>query len=112
MDAEHLLIMAEGAVAGQRELARRGAEPLPELDRLVASLPDLEWSGTREGQGNGPMSSGPGPLFPACPVCGGLKEPNGHFIQSAVGHRSGCRLAALLGSPTVAPEDGQERMPV
>lgn len=59
-------------------------------------LEELEWSGTREGQGDGPHSSGPGPLFAACPVCGGLKEPNGHFIAEAVGHRPDCQLARLL----------------
>lgn len=75
---------------------------LPELELkarlfdLLHSLEEIEWSGTREGQGNGPHSSGPGPLFAACPVCHGLKEPNGHFIADAVGHRPDCQLDRML----------------
>lgn len=60
-----------------------------------------EWSGTREGPGWGPMGSGPGPLYAACPECGGLEKPNGDFISSAVGYRSGCIIAAILNRPTV-----------
>jgi hypothetical protein len=78
-------------------------QEVPELvERLREMLTALEWSGTQRGQGSGYMSSGgDGPLFAACPVCRGLKEPNSHFIQEAVGHRIDCALAAAL-----TPDDG------
>ena len=59
---------------------------------------ELEWCGERRGQGSGPMGSGnDGQVYAACPACGGLKEKNGEFIASAVGHRMGCKMAAALG---------------
>ena len=64
---------------------------------ITAILQAVEWNGAKMGQGNGPMSSGPGPLFAACPYCGGLKEPNGHFLASAVGHRPTCIIAQAVG---------------
>jgi hypothetical protein len=67
---------------------------------LFGSLEELEWSGEAVGPGSGPMFSGnDGARYPACPLCGGLKEPNNSFIESAVGHQPGCRLAAVLGKP-------------
>jgi hypothetical protein len=110
---DHVIVMVEGALAADRLLAARGIDRPPELNRLLLKLDEVEWSGVTHGQGSGPMGSGnDGAAYACCPTCGGLKEPNGEFIESAVGHRSGCRLAAALGRPTVAPEDGQERMPV
>ncbi len=35
-------------------------------------LERLEWTGSREGPGDGPMDSGPGRHYPACPYCGRL----------------------------------------
>lgn len=61
------------------------------------TVEELEWSGTRTGQGFGPHGSGPGGTeYDACPVCHGLRRPNGDFIASAVGHQPGCTLAAFL----------------
>lgn len=54
-------------------------------------LRKLEWSGKRLGPGSGPMfSGGDGTPYPACPLCGGLKEPNQEFNKEAVGHRPEC----------------------
>lgn len=88
---------------------------LYELYKLVyGSLDGVEWSGIRQGQGWGPMGSGnDGTEYPACPVCGGLKEPNGEFIAEAVGHQPGCALAAALGKPTRPLKPGEQgRMPL
>ena len=61
---------------------------------------EIEWCGTRQGQGFGPHGSGnDGASYVACPVCGGLRERNGEFVTSAVGHRMGCSIAAALGRP-------------
>lgn len=75
---------------------------------------EVEWSGYARGQGSGPMGSGgDGARYPACPVCGGLKRGNNEFINSAVGHKPGCRLAASLGKPTRALlPDEQGEMPL
>lgn len=59
-------------------------------------LEEIEWSGTASGPGDGPMGSGPGPLYSACPVCRGLKEKSPGFTLGAVGHREGCELDRLL----------------
>lgn len=76
---------------------------------LYGPVDELEWSGTRHGPGSGPMGSrGDGYPYPACPECGGLKEPNGEFVASAVGHQPGCRLAALLDKPTRKLEEGEQ----
>lgn len=78
-----------------------------EADRVVRGLRALdlveenEWSGSREGPGYGPHGSGDGPSYSACLECGGLEKPNGDFIEIAVGHRSGCTIADLLGRETV-----------
>jgi hypothetical protein len=62
---------------------------------------ELEWCGERTGQGSGPHGSGnDGTPCAACPVCGGLREPNGEFIASAVGHTADCAMAAALGRKT------------
>ena len=59
-------------------------------------LKDIEWSGSRQGQGSGPMSSGGnGPMVRCCPKCRGVdpSDPNkGHFIDSVIGHRDGCEI--------------------
>lgn len=91
--------------------------PIEAIDKLAiyetvyGPIKDLEWSGYARGQGFGPMGSGDdGAEYPACPVCGGLEKPNNEFIESAVGHQPGCRLAAALGAPTrklVAGEQGR-----
>lgn len=44
------------------------------FDLLHGDLEEVEWSGSRHGPGDGPMGSGPGPAYPACPVCGGMRE--------------------------------------
>lgn len=75
---------------------------------LFGPLEELEWSGEREGPGDGPMFSGPGTKYPACPICGGLEKPNGSFVDTAVGHQPGCRLAAVLGKPTRALQRGEQ----
>lgn len=76
---------------------------------LFGTIDDLEWSSVRRGQGSGPMGSGgDGYAYPACPACRGLKEPNGEFVGSAVGHQPGCKLAALLGRSTRALEEGEQ----
>ena len=59
-------------------------------------LEEVEWSGSRHGPGDGPMGSGPGPSYPACPVCGGLKERSPGFIADAVGHKEDCELDRIL----------------
>lgn len=68
-------------------------------------MEDYEWSGSRQGQGFGPHGSGnDGFEYDACPECGGLREPNGEFVDSAVGHRSGCPVADVLERATVVAE--------
>lgn len=76
---------------------------LPELELkarlfdLLHKLEDIEWSGKARGPGSGPHSSGgDGDIFPACPVCRGLKEKSPGFIEDAVGHREGCELDRAL----------------
>lgn len=59
-------------------------------------LEEIEWSGSRHGPGDGPMGSGPGPAYPACPVCRGLKERSPGFIAGSEGHKDGCELDKLL----------------
>lgn len=59
-------------------------------------LRKLEWSGFVSGQGNGPHGTGAGRLYPACPVCHGLKEKNREFNDTAVGHKDTCSLAETL----------------
>lgn len=67
------------------------------FDLLCPEPEDVEWSGTRYGQGSGPHGSGgDGHPYPACPVCGGLKEANNEFIADAVGHREDCELDKAL----------------
>lgn len=61
-------------------------------------LDSIEWSGERQGQGCGPMGSGGGPMFPACPVCGQLEKKNGHFIAEAVSHLPDCALVPALAA--------------
>ncbi len=111
MNKEHLRILVEGLAAAEPALKLHA--PNGPIARLLALPAMIEWSGVRRGQGFGPHGSGgDGVPYPACPDCGGLKEPNGEFIDEAVGHRSGCRLAALLGSPTVIPEGETGRLAV
>lgn len=87
--------IGDGMVAQLKELAHRVRQE--DLAELLAS----EWSGYTRGQGSGPMGSGgDGHKYPACPECGGLEKPNGEFIASAVGHRSGCTIATALGRKT------------
>lgn len=110
---DHTITMIEGALAADRLLAARGIERPRELNLLLLEIDQIEWSGAAQGPGYGPHGSGgDGPWYAACPTCGGLREPNGDFNDSAVGHRSGCRMAAALGRPTVAPADGQEEMAI
>ena len=79
--------------------------------RALEKVEEMEWSGSRQGQGFGPHGSGnDGAEYPACPECGGLEEPNGEFISSAVGHRSGCTIADLLGREMVIPEGETGRL--
>jgi hypothetical protein len=77
-----------------------------------AWLEENEWSGLREGPGYGPHGSGPGLHYAACIECGGLQRPNNDFISSAVGHRSGCIVAAILDRPTVVQEGETGRLPL
>ena len=77
------------------------------------TLDELEWSGVNQGPGSGPHSSGDdGLLYKACPYCHQLKEPNGDFIRSAVGHTYSCKLARLLGSKRNPPRDEDEAQEV
>jgi len=70
--------------------------------RALALVAEMEWSGVRHGQGSGPHGSGSdGHPYDACPRCGGLREPSGEFVSSAVGHRPGCPIADVLGRETV-----------
>lgn len=88
--------IGDGTVAQLQELAARVRQD------HRATMEEIEWSGYVRGPGSGPMFSGDdGTKYPACPECGGLKEPNGSFVASAVGHRSGCNIAMELGRPTV-----------
>ena len=68
---------------------------------------DLEWSGEREGPGSY-MGAKDGTIFRACPLCGGLppdeESARNSFMDSAFGHRSGCRIAKALNRPTVIAE--------
>lgn len=90
-----------------------------EADLVISSLrsrkilEDMEWSGTRRGQGFGPHGSGGGGHpYAACPECGGLEEKNGEFVNSAVGHRSGCTIADVLGRKTVIEEGENGSLPL
>ena len=70
-------------------------------------LRKIEWSGTRQGQGSGPMGSGgDGPHVEACPRCGGIKPTSRwrfEFGEEAWGHQSGCSPASALLETTDAP---------
>jgi hypothetical protein len=65
----------------------------------------LEWSGTRQGQGSGFMSSGgDGTHYASCPMCGGINPEagaEGDFMKSAIGHQKGCRLKKRITQLTV-----------
>lgn len=62
-------------------------------------IEDLEWSDTVRGPGSY-MGARDGSLYDCCPLCGGLEKENSNFDPSAVGHRSGCRIALFLKRPT------------
>jgi hypothetical protein len=67
------------------------------LQRSAEILRELEWSGTRWGQGSH-MGAGDGRRFRACPICGGIdpSEPwQREFIRGTEGHRKDCRLQNL-----------------
>lgn len=82
---------------------------LSAYETLFGPLEELEWSGSIQGPGSGPMSSGDdGTEYPSCPICNGLEKPNGDFIESAVGHRSGCKLASVLNKPTRPLKPGEQ----
>jgi hypothetical protein len=100
-------LIGDGMVAELQSLAARvRQEQHAELERL-------EWSGYTRGQGSGPMGSGgDGQKYPACPECGGLQRPNGEFIRSAVGHRSGCTIAHALGRRTHVEPGETGRLPL
>lgn len=84
-------------------------EKLAIFEIIFGPFENLEWSGEVRGPGSGPMfSGGDGERYAACPVCRGLKEPNGAFVKSAVGHQPGCRLAAALGKPERPLENGEQ----
>lgn len=68
------------------------------MTTAIDLLRRLEWSGIRRGQGTGFMGSGGnGEVYSSCPICHGLKKPNGEFSHLAVGHKPDCELAARLG---------------
>lgn len=68
-------------------------------------LQKLEWSGVAEGPGFGPMDSGPGTKYPACPECGGIKPgTRSDFREEAHGHRRDCELGAVLSADPTAIE--------
>lgn len=70
---------------------------LSALTHAYEQLTQLEWSAVRHGQGSGPHGSGnDGQPYAACPCCGQLKEPNGDFIDEAVGHLPNCTLLETL----------------
>lgn len=92
-------------IQGLLEVAKESLPHTYEYDSRVRDarvwLEKYEWSGERQGQGFGPHGSGDGGLlYPACPECLGLKQPNNEFAHSAIGHRSGCRIADVLKRPT------------
>lgn len=95
---EDLRRYRSAGVRGARlTICDRAADMLEVLNLLhPGGLEEIEWSGKRHGPGDGPMGSGPGPAYPACPVCGGLKERSPGFIADAVGHKEGCELEKLL----------------
>jgi hypothetical protein len=64
---------------------------------LKAVVKALEWSGSVQGPGSGPMfSGGDGTYYAACPACGWLMRPNGDFDTKAVGHKPNCPVKAIL----------------
>ena len=67
---------------------------------LIKFIRKLEWASYAQGQGSGFMSSGgDGQLYPACPVCGGIKPGSGaegDFMRSAIGHYRGCQMKEIL----------------
>ena len=69
------------------------------MSDAIEMLREIEWSGVREGPGYGPMDSGPGEKYRACPTCQGLHPENEGrtvFGDKAIGHRAGCELAETL----------------
>jgi hypothetical protein len=88
------------------ELFHHVVDRLNELEVTKATLErwrtHLEWSGFRQGQGSGYMSSGgDGPLLPACPLCGHLKpsaRAKGHFIAEVIGHKPDCEFRPRISS--------------
>ena len=70
--------------------------------KIEKLLKELEWTGYQQGQGYGYMGSGnDGPVFPACPICNGIKPKSGaerEFDSSAIGHQPRCRMKSVLKS--------------
>jgi hypothetical protein len=82
-----------------RPLAARDAAKLAAFDGLLAAVVDLEWAG-RQWCGAGAAMHRQhidGTWDAACPVCHGIKPgcSNG-WIESAFGHRDGCKLSAAI----------------
>lgn len=64
----------------------------PTADRLLRRL---QWTGRTQGPGTS-MGASDGEWVACCPMCRGLREPNGGFIPEAVGHRLSCELGKYL----------------
>lgn len=66
---------------------------------IVALLKALEWSNYATAPSVGRRQP---EVFPACPVCGGVKNTGNEFIRDYfpsagwIGHREGCGLRSVL----------------
>lgn len=67
---------------------------------ILELLKSIEWSGSQQGPGSGPMASGgDGVLSQSCPVCRQINPKDPYvcnWIDEAVGHKSDCMLKKAL----------------
>lgn len=62
-------------------------------------LKDLEWLSERQGPSGRGNRRIPGMIFPACPVCGGVKpeeHAKNHFSPEDIGHSPDCGLSHAI----------------
>lgn len=78
----------EGGHRGLLLLTSEEAAVIGAAPAMLFALRLAEWGGAQVAEGGG--------LRSACPSCGGVRDKNVGFLDSAVGHRPRCALASSL----------------